>query len=141
MQQREALARHLSTVLNHKKLIKMKNILKSTLVVLVCSTLSFNAIADTLYMEPTKELETKIEQYVTTVDQLNTNGDATIYTNLLVKEDGLIYTVDFMVSNDGDITVLNKEEEDEFYKVDLFNAKYVERYEISVPSIVEHTNE
>ena len=119
----------------------MKNILKSTLVVLVCSTLSFNAIADTLYMETTKELESKIEQYVTTVDQSSIDGEATIYTNLLVKEDGLIYTVDFMVSNDGDITVLNKEEEDEFYKVDLFNAKYVERYEISVPSIVEHTNE
>jgi hypothetical protein len=115
--------------------------MKSTLVVLVCSMLSFNAIADTLYLETNKELQTKIEQYVTTVDPLNTDGDATIYTNLLVKEDGLIYTVDFMVSNDGSITVLNKEEEDEFYKVDLFNAKYVERYNISVPSIVEQTNE
>lgn len=114
--------------------------MKSTLVVLVCSMLSFNAIADTLYLEPTRELETKIEKYITSLDQVNEDG-ATIYTNLLVKEEGQIYTVDFMVSNEGDITVLNKEEEDEFYKVDLFNAKYVERYNISVPSIVEQTNE
>jgi hypothetical protein len=63
------------------------------------------------------------------------NSSATIYTHFLVKEEGFIYTVDFMVTSNGDITILTKEIEEEYYKVNLFNAKHVEKYSVVIPTI------
>jgi hypothetical protein len=96
---------------------------------------SISAFADTLNIEKTKELKTKIEQYVKTIDKSEINSSATIYTHFLVKEEGFIYTVDFMVTSNGKITVLSKEIEEEYYKVDLFNAKLVEKYSVAIPTI------
>ena len=97
---------------------------------------SISAFADTLNVDKSKELTTKIEQYVTTIDQSEMDGSATIYTHFLVKEEGFIYTVDFMVSDNGKITILTKEIEEEYYRVDLFNAKLVEKYSVAIPTIV-----
>ena len=114
----------------------MKNLKQSIFTVLIISMFSISAFADTLDIENTQELKTKIEQYVKTVDQPEMDGSATIYTHFLVKEEGFIYSIDFMVTSNGQITILTKELEKEYYKVDLFNAKHVEKYTVAMPIIV-----
>ncbi|MFT6337694.1 MAG: hypothetical protein ACJATI_004459 [Halioglobus sp.] len=76
-----------------------------------------------------------MEQYVKTIDKSEINSSATIYTHFLVKEEGFIYTVDFMVTSNGEITILTKEIEEEYYKVNLFNAKFVQKYSVVIPTI------
>jgi hypothetical protein len=119
-----------------KKIKHMKNLIYSTFTILIFSIFSISAFADTLSIENTKELKTKIEQYVNTIDQTNIDGSTTIYTHFLVKEEGDIYTVDFMVTSNGKIIVLTKDIEEEYYRVDLFNAKQVEKYSVAVPTIM-----
>ena len=113
----------------------MKHLIYSTFTLLIISMFSISAFADTLNIKNTKELQTKIEQYVNTVDQAEMDGSATIYTHFLVKEEGDIYTVDFMVTSNGKITILTKDIEEEYYRVDLFNANLVEKYTVAVPTI------
>lgn len=113
----------------------MKNLKYSIFALLIVSMFSVSSFADTLTVETTKELTTKIEQYVNTIDESVTEGSATIYTHFLVKEEGFIYTVDFMVTDNGKITVLTKDIEEEYYRVDLFNATQVEKYSLAVPTI------
>jgi len=113
----------------------MKHLIYSIFTLLIFSMVSVSAFADTLNVDNTKELTTKIEQYVKTIDQPEMDGSATIYTHFLVKEEGYIYTIDFMVTSNGKITVLTKDIEEEYYRVDLFNAKLVEKYSVAVPTI------
>ena len=113
----------------------MKHLIYSTFTLLIISMFSISAFADTLNIDKTKELTTKIEQYVNTIEQSDMDGSATIYTHFLVKEEGFIYKVDFMVTSDGKITILTKEIEEEYYRVDIFNAKLVEKYTVAVPTI------
>ena len=115
----------------------MKHLKYSLFTLLIFSMFSISAFADTLNIENIKELKTKIEQYVKTIDQSEKDGSATIYTHFLVKEEGDIYTVDFMVTSDDKITILTKDIEEEYYRVDLFNAKLVEKYSVALPTIVE----
>ena len=113
----------------------MKHLIYSIFTLLIFSMFSISAFADTLNIDKGKELKTKIDQYVTTIDQSEMDGSATIYTHFLVKEEGFIYTVDFMVTSNGEIIILTKDIEEEYYKVDLFNAKHVEKYSVAIPNI------
>jgi hypothetical protein len=113
----------------------MKNLIYSTFTLLVFSLFSVSAFGDTLNINPTKELKTKIEQYVKTINKSELSSKATVYNHFLVKEEGFIYTIDFMITSNGEITILTKDIEEEYYKVDLFNAKYVEKYSIVIPTI------
>ena len=113
----------------------MKHLIFSTFTLIIFSLFSISAFADTLNIDKTKELKTKIEQYVKTIDQSEMDNSATIYTHFLVKEEGFIYTVDFMVTDNGEITILTKDIEEEYYKVNLFNAKHVEKYSVAIPTI------
>ena len=40
-----------------------------------------------------------------------------------------------MVTSNGKITILTKDIEEEYYRVDLFNANLVEKYTVAVPTI------
>ena len=113
----------------------MKNLIYSTFTFLIISMFSISAFADTLYVDNTKTLETKIEQYVKTIDNSELSTSATVYTHFLIKEEGFIYTIDFMVTNDGKITVLSKDIEEEYYRVNVFNAKHIEKYSVAIPTI------
>ena len=113
----------------------MKNLIYSTFTLLIFSLFSVSAFADTTNVDNTMELKTKIEQYVKTIDNSELSTSATIYTHFLIEEEGFIYTIDFMVTSNGNITVLSKDIEEEFYKVDLFNAKLVEKYSVAIPTI------
>jgi hypothetical protein len=125
----------MTQLLISKKLKPMKNIIYSIFTLLIFSLFSVSAFADTLNIDNTRQLKTKIEQYVKTIDKSEINSSATIYTHFLVKEEGFIYTVDFMVTSNGEITILTKEIEEEYYKVNLFNAKLVEKYSVVIPTI------
>ena len=113
----------------------MKHLIFSTFTLIIFSLFSISAFADTLNIDKTKELKSKIEQYVKTIDHSEMGNSATIYTHFLVKEDGFIYSIDFMVTSNGEITILTKDIEEEYYKVNLFNAKHVEKYSVTIPTI------
>ena len=113
----------------------MKNLAFSTFTLLIFSMLSISAFADTLNIDNTQELKSKIENYVKTIDHAEMGNTATIYTHFLVKEEGIIYTIDFMITGNGEITILTKDTEEEYYRVDLFNATHVEKYSVAMPTI------
>jgi hypothetical protein len=118
-----------------KKIKEMKNLTYTIFTLLIISMFSISAFADTLTVDNTKEIETKIERYIKTIENVEMSTSATIYTHFLIEEEGFIYTVDFMITNDGQITVLSKDIEEEYYRVDVFNAKHVEKYSVAVPTI------
>ena len=113
----------------------MKHLIFSTFTIIIFSMFSVSAFADTLDLDKTKELKAKIEQYVKTIDHSEMGNSATIYTHFLVKEKDYIYTVDFMVTGNGQITILTKDLEEEYYRVELFNAMHVEKYSVPMATI------
>jgi hypothetical protein len=110
--------------------------LKSLIIAFTFLTIfSFSANADTLDIKNVKGITSNIENYLSTVGQTNTAGYATIYVNLLITQNGDLYTVDFMVTDDGEVVILSKEYEDEFYRVETFSSKLVEKYTVSISTI------
>lgn len=113
----------------------MKHLKTSILAIALFSIFSISAFADSLTVHNTKTLSTVIENYVSTLDQSIEDGSAQIFTHFLVKEEGFIYSVDFMLTNSGEIIVLSKEDEKEYYRVDGFNAEHMGTYSIPVTNI------
>jgi len=113
----------------------MKLFKTSLLTLTFLSIISLSAFADTTSVSTTT-LISKIEQYVSTIDQ-DTAQDATLYSHFLVKEDGFIYSVDFILTASGDIIVLSKDDEIEYYRVDEFNADHIQKYPVAVADIAE----
>lgn len=113
----------------------MKHLTFSTITLFIFSISSLASFTDTTSIDKSNELKTKIEQYVKTIDHSEMANKATIYTHFLIKEEGFIYSIDFMVTSNGEITILTKEIEEEYYKIDLFNAKHMKKYTVSMPTI------
>ena len=114
--------------------------LKSLIIAFTFLTIfSFSAHADTLDIENVKGITSNIEKYMSTLDQSNTAGSATVFVNLLISENGDLYTVDFMVTDEGKVVILSKEFEDEYYRVDTFSSRFVEKYTVSVSTIKKNT--
>ena len=117
----------------------MKNLKSLIIAFTLLSIFSFSANADTLKIESVKGLTSNIEKYISTIDQSNTEGSATIHVNLLISQNGDLYTVDFMVSDDGEVVILSKEFEEEYYSVETFSSRFVEKYTVSVSTIKKNT--
>lgn len=114
----------------------MKNFKSSLMTLAFLSIISFSAFADTTSVDESATLINKIENYVSTIDKSQNDGTI-LYSHFLVKEDGFIYSVDFMLTETGDIIVLSKDYEEEFYRVDTFNADHIEKYQVAVADIAE----
>ena len=114
----------------------MKTFKSSLLTLAFLSIISLSAFADTTSVDESATLINKIENYISTIDQ-NQNTGATLYTHFLVKENGFIYSVDFMLTETGEIIVLSKEDEEEFYSMDSFSADHIEKYQVAVADIAE----
>ena len=93
---------------------------------------SFSANADTLDIENIKDITSKVEKYISTIDQSNTAGTATVFVNLLVSQNGDLHTVDFMVTDEGEVVILSNEYEEEYYRVETFSSRFVQKYTVSV---------
>ena len=93
---------------------------------------SFSANADTLDIENIKDITSKVEKYISTLDQSNTAGTATVFVNLLVSQNGDLHTVDFMVTDEGEVVILSNEYEEEYYRVETFSSRFVQKYTVSV---------
>ena len=81
-------------------------------------------------------VDSKIDTYLTSIDYHNTKETATIFVNFIVAENDNLYTVDFMVTENDEVIVLSKTEEDEFYRVDKYNANFMSQYSVPVSSIM-----
>lgn len=71
----------------------------------------------------------KIQQYLSSIPQDCKPGEACIYLDFLVAEHGELYNIDFMVTEDGKVTVLSVEFEEEYYKVNNYSSHLVKRVE------------
>ena len=50
-------------------------------------------------------------------------GVASVYTNFIIKEKGLNYAVDFLITEENEILILDIRSEDEFYRLlEVLNA-------------------
>ena len=90
----------------------------------------------TTVVEHHQDLTVKIENYLLSIDYENRVDTATIFTNFIVKERGEIFNVDFMVTEKEEIVLLSKEQDDEFYRVDSYNSKFVRKYSVPVTNIL-----
>lgn len=114
--------------------------LKSIIIAFTFLTIfSFSANADTLDIENVKGITANIENYISTIDQSNTAGSATVFVNLLISQNGDLYTVDFMVTDEGEIVILSQEFEEEYYRVDAYSPRFVEKYTVTVSTIKKNT--
>ena len=113
----------------------MKHLKHTILSLFILSMFSISAMADTSSVDNMKDLKTKIEHYVKSIDLSKMEASATIYSHFLVNEDDWIYTVDFMVTSDEEIIILSKELEEYIYKVDLFNAEHVHKTSVAMPTV------
>lgn len=114
----------------------MKILKTSILLIALISIISVSAFADTTSVNHATSLISKIEKYVSSID-LDPNNGTTLYSHFLVKEDGFIFAIDFMLSETGEIIVLSKDYETEFYRVEEYNADHIKSYRLAVPSITE----
>lgn len=101
-------------------------------VVLLSSIFATAANAGTTKCEEEAVVPCQIETYLTAVDFSQKTETVTIFSNFLVKEKGELYNVDFMVSENGEIIVISKEYEEEFYRVDEYNSNFMEQYTVPV---------
>ena len=77
----------------------------------------------------------EIKAFLSTLDCNKGKDPASIFIDLLVKENGEIYTIDFMVTEEGNIIVLSKEVEEEYYKIQSFSTKKLKQYALPVALI------
>lgn len=80
-------------------------------------------------------VECNIQSYLSSVELDQDDETATVFTNFLIEDEGDLYNVDFMMTEDRDFTVLSVEIEEEFYKVDSYSTQLLQSYEIDVAQI------
>lgn len=76
-----------------------------------------------------------IESYLSSVDYENTEETVDIFTELLIVENDDLYTVDFMVTEEGEVIILSKEFEEEYYKVKNYSTVLLKKYTSEVAMI------
>lgn len=82
-----------------------------------------------------KSVSTKIEAYLSTVTLDLQTESVIVYSDFLIKENNNIYTVDFLVTAKGEVVVLNKNHEDEYYKMDTYSTKKLKQHSVAVATV------
>lgn len=114
----------------------MKTFKSSALSLLLIATFSVSAFAFGKKPVANKELKNLIKEYVSTVQLHADKGQAEVFTNFIIEENGTRYAVDFMITDNKEIEILSKKSEFEFYRVDdRYNARFVQNYTVPVSTI------
>jgi len=98
----------------------------------IAFSLSANNIIDCNKKSPAN---CKIKSYLSSINFNSAAETATIFSNFLVNENGDLFTIDFMITDDGEIEILSKDYEEEYYKVDLYSTVNMIKYSFPVASI------
>jgi hypothetical protein len=111
----------------------MKNIIAFLTIVLMSSS-SLLTAGSTKCAEG-KVVPCEIESYLEDSGFNYNASSATIFSNFIVKENDELYTIDFMVTEDNELIILSKNLEEEFYKVDSYSSKYMQRHVVPVANV------
>ena len=94
--------------------------------------ISFSSFANETNATSIMSLTSKIENYLSSLDQPIIKGCASIFVDLKVSDKGHLYNVDFLVSDEGKIVILSNIHEGEFYSVDRVSTKFVKKYSVPI---------
>ena len=83
--------------------------------------------------------EIKINSYLSSIESAVETDQVVVYSDLIIKEDGHFYKVDFLLDEEGRIELLNKEIETEYYIMEDFNTVNLVQYTFPIVSIVPET--
>lgn len=107
----------------------MKNSKLILVLVFLISSIATYAIPEA---SSNKEVTKKIQTFLTSIDYSHLNNEATVFNNFIVSEDGDLFNVDFMITENDEIVVLSKDYEEEYYKVELYNSNFTTQYSLPV---------
>ena len=97
--------------------------LKWLLLVLLISGLSHPGYCDTINPLSEEKASAYIFDFVKENSFDHEPGVASVYTNFIIKEKGLNYAVDFLITEENEILILDIRSEDEFYRLlEVLNA-------------------
>ena len=111
----------------------MKNIIAFLTVVLV--SFSTTLTAGSIKCEEGAVVPCEIESYLEDSGFNYNASSATIFSNFIVKENNDLYTIDFMVTEDNELIILSKEFEEEYYKVEHYSSKFMEKHIVPVANV------
>lgn len=103
--------------------------------IILCSAAS-NANTNPVHCKNKDASVSAIEIYLSSIGYDNETEVAEIFVDFLVMENDDLYTVDFMVDEKGEIIVLSKEFEEEYYKVNTYSTKLMKKYSSAVAQII-----
>lgn len=97
--------------------------------------LSMFSFTRTNTMDNRAEVTSKIEKFLSNSNYTVKAGEAVVYSNFLISEEGFIYNVDFLTDGD-EIVVLSKDLEKEYYRVEAYNSKIMQMHSVPVTQIL-----
>ncbi len=103
--------------------------------VFLLSTFTTFASTASMEIEAPDTVSSKIESYLSTIDFNSDEELVTIFSNFLINENGDLYTVDFMITENEEIVVLSMDYEEEYYKVDSYSTRNMVQYSFPVAHV------
>jgi hypothetical protein len=113
----------------------MKNINSYLVMAFLMLAITLSANNNSIACDMKNSVTCKIESYLSSMD-LNLKAETvTIFSNFIVNQNGDLLTIDFMITEDGNIEILSKNFEEEYYKVDTYNTVNLEQYSFPVAQV------
>ncbi|NNK90684.1 MAG: hypothetical protein HKO89_08770 [Saprospiraceae bacterium] len=103
---------------------------------LLAGSLTSASLSDSTSIKTPSETDKIIEHYLDEIDFVNMEDAATIFTDLLISENGDLYNIDFMVTGKDTVLILSKEYEEEYYRVGEYSARNTRKYSVPVSYIL-----
>lgn len=111
----------------------MKTLKISFLSLAFFSCLSISLFADTSSVTDEASFMLEIENYISTLDYTPQESVAMVYTDFLVKDqEGFIYKIDFIISDNCELIVISTELEEEYYSIDHYNVSQLKTSEVAI---------
>jgi len=73
-------------------------------------------------------LEASINSFLSGEEKIAKVNIAEIYSDFIVKENGHFYSIDFMLTSDGEVIILSKDIEEEYYILDKYTTKNLKHH-------------
>ena len=103
--------------------------------VFTLSALLANANHTPLSIDNDMSIHENINSYLSTINYELEDETVGVFSDFLVVENEDLYNVDFMLSDDGEVMILSKEYEVEFYKVDHYSTQFLKTQTIKIAKV------
>jgi len=104
------------------------------------ASFTFFSSPNSIKIKTETSVVSKIESYLSSVYTSNKAATVTVFSDFLIKENRDIYSIDFMLTDKGELIILTKEIEQEYYKMETFSAQNLKQQTFSVATIAPHVH-